>query len=127
MPYVIRLNTHGLELRFNPRSQRLEEIQVFDIKKISLTYGIEHPVTLSSHAYQPTLNNIHEYVGPTEPGVFSEDGSEYVITYNDAVSAISFLYYGINEFRGFNLPLRYRTMFKVMKKEVSLKKVITSN
>lgn len=85
MPYVIRLNSHGIELRFNPKSQRLDEIQVFDLKKITLTYGIEHPVTLSSHSYQPTLNNIHEYVGPTEPGKYENDGKEYIITYNEAV------------------------------------------
>lgn len=86
MSYVIHLHSLGLDLRFNPKSQRLEEIQICDLKKVELTIGIDHLITLSTPNAIPNLNTIHEKLGPTVSGHLTNNNEEYVIEYSDAVS-----------------------------------------
>lgn len=83
MPYVIHLQCYGIELRFEPKSQRLFEIKICDLMKTHISYGIDRPVPLSSPNNIPTLSTIHEIVGPTVPG--KHEGDYFIVEYQDAV------------------------------------------
>ncbi|KAF9965781.1 hypothetical protein BGZ70_004127 [Mortierella alpina] len=72
---VLRLPSNGIELRFEPLSQRLKLIKVDDFSRLRLTYqGGE----VSSTKALPTFLLAYKLFGPTYPGEF--DGSKHLYT-----------------------------------------------
>ncbi|KAF9426796.1 hypothetical protein BGZ94_005997 [Podila epigama] len=72
---VLRLASNGIELRFEPLSQRLKLIKVDDFSRLRLTYqGGE----VSSAKALPTFLLAYKLFGPTYPGEF--DGSKHLYT-----------------------------------------------
>ncbi|KAF9298270.1 hypothetical protein BGZ88_007304 [Linnemannia elongata] len=72
---VLRLASNGIELRFEPLSQRLKLIKVDDFSRLRLTYqGGE----VSSTKALPTFLLAYKLFGPTYPGEF--DGSKHLYT-----------------------------------------------
>ncbi|KAF9088416.1 hypothetical protein BGX23_007379 [Mortierella sp. AD031] len=72
---VVRLASNGIELRFEPLSQRLKLIKVDDFSRLRLTYeGGE----VSSTKALPTFLLAYKVFGPTYPGEF--DGTKHLYT-----------------------------------------------
>ncbi|KAF9958348.1 hypothetical protein BGZ72_000489 [Mortierella alpina] len=72
---VLRLPSNGIELRFEPLSQRLKLIKVDDFSRLRLTYqGGE----VSSTKALPTFLLAYKLFGPTYPGEF--DGTKHLYT-----------------------------------------------
>ncbi|KAI1310224.1 hypothetical protein EDD11_003870 [Mortierella claussenii] len=75
---ILRLASNGIELRFEPYSQRLKLIHVYDFSRLRLTYkGGE---VCSSKAL-PTFLLINQQIGPTFPGEFDSSKNLYTLSY----------------------------------------------
>ncbi|KAG0306999.1 hypothetical protein BGZ98_001307 [Dissophora globulifera] len=75
---VLRLASNGIELRFEPYSQRLKVIKVDDFSRLRLTYmGGE----VSSSKVIPTCILINDLIGPTFPGEFDSSKNLYTLSY----------------------------------------------
>ncbi|KAF9390784.1 hypothetical protein CPC16_004807 [Podila verticillata] len=72
---VLRLASNGIELRFEPLSQRLKLIKVDDFSRLRLTYQGDE---VSSTKALPTFLQAYRLFGPTYPGEF--DGTKHLYT-----------------------------------------------
>ncbi|KAF9366590.1 hypothetical protein BGX34_000610 [Mortierella sp. NVP85] len=75
---VLRLKSNGIELRFEPYSQRLKLIIVDDFQRVRLTYGGNE---VSSSKAVPTGELVNKLFGPTIPGEFDSSMTKYTLTY----------------------------------------------
>uniref|UniRef100_A0A7N0UGB6 Uncharacterized protein n=1 Tax=Kalanchoe fedtschenkoi TaxID=63787 RepID=A0A7N0UGB6_KALFE len=75
---VISFPDHGFHLRFDPYSQRLRLIEIFDVKRLQLRYAtslIGGPSTLA------TFVAVYALFGPTFPGVYDKERGVYFLIY----------------------------------------------
>eukprot|EP00123_Amoebidium_parasiticum_P000783 comp11683_c0_seq1/m.6221 comp11683_c0_seq1/g.6221 ORF comp11683_c0_seq1/g.6221 comp11683_c0_seq1/m.6221 type:complete len:426 (-) comp11683_c0_seq1:175-1452(-) len=75
---VVRLNRDGLQLRFNPSTQRLKIVEVFDPSCVVLSYG---GTVFSSAETLPTFANIYRLFGPSYPGDYDAVQHYYRLSY----------------------------------------------
>ncbi|XP_031110279.1 UPF0183 protein At3g51130 [Ipomoea triloba] len=75
---VISFPDHGFHLRFDPWSQRLRLIEIFDVKRLQMRYAtslIGGPSTLA------TFVAVYALFGPTYPGKYDKDRGVYTLFY----------------------------------------------
>ncbi|GFY87977.1 hypothetical protein Acr_05g0016160 [Actinidia rufa] len=75
---VISFPDHGFHLRFDPWSQRLRLIEVFDVKRLQMHYAtslIGGPSTLA------TFVAVYALFGPTFPGIYDKHRGGYTLFY----------------------------------------------
>uniref|UniRef100_A0A0D6R3Y6 Uncharacterized protein n=1 Tax=Araucaria cunninghamii TaxID=56994 RepID=A0A0D6R3Y6_ARACU len=75
---VISFPDHGFHLRFEPFSQRLRLIEVFDVQRLQMRYAnsfIGGPSTLATFA------TVYKVCGPTFPGSYDADRGVYTLFY----------------------------------------------
>ncbi|XP_075480488.1 PHAF1 protein At3g51130-like isoform X2 [Primulina tabacum] len=75
---VISFPDHGFHLRFDPWSQRLRLVEIFDVKRLQMRYAtllVGGPSTLA------TFVAIYALFGPTYPGIYDEDRGVYTLFY----------------------------------------------
>ncbi|KAL2552733.1 hypothetical protein Fot_06366 [Forsythia ovata] len=75
---VISFPDHGFHLRFDPWSQRLRLIEIFDVKRLQMRYAtslIGGPSTLA------TFVAVYALFGPTYPGIYDRERGIYTLFY----------------------------------------------
>ncbi|KAL7192987.1 hypothetical protein ACSBR2_024739 [Camellia fascicularis] len=75
---VISFPDHGFHLCFDPWSQRLRLIEIFDVKRLQMRYAtslIGGPSTLA------TFVAVYALFGPTFPGIYDKDRGVYTLFY----------------------------------------------
>ncbi|KAJ3167495.1 hypothetical protein HDU87_001516 [Geranomyces variabilis] len=75
---VLNLSANGICLRFDPQSQRLKLIELFDFERLTLYYK---DVEFNSQKVLPTFDSIYRIFGPIYPGEFDASKKEYTLTY----------------------------------------------
>ncbi|KAF7110132.1 hypothetical protein CFC21_110285 [Triticum aestivum] len=78
LDFVISFPDHGFHLRFDPWSQRLRLIEIFDVKRLQLRYAtslIGGPSTLA------TFVSVYALFGPTFPGIYDKERGMYTLFY----------------------------------------------
>lgn len=75
---LIDLNEEGLLLRFEPRTQRLHSIEVYDLTRVVLRYC---GVAFSGPDTLPTFVLIYGRFGPSFPGEYNRDRQTYCLDY----------------------------------------------
>eukprot|EP00164_Ancoracysta_twista_P000607 GFYU01000803.1.p1 GENE.GFYU01000803.1~~GFYU01000803.1.p1 ORF type:complete len:385 (+),score=88.50 GFYU01000803.1:285-1439(+) len=75
---VMTLPDHGMRLRFEPVSQRLRLIEIFDVCKIRLSYSNKH---FSGPSVPCTSVTIYQLFGPTYPGEYDASARSYLLHY----------------------------------------------
>ncbi|KAE9606658.1 hypothetical protein Lalb_Chr09g0321931 [Lupinus albus] len=78
MDIVISFPDHGFHLRFDPWSQRLRLIEIYDVKRLQMRYStslIGGPATLA------TFVAVYALFGPTYPGVYDRERGVYTLFY----------------------------------------------
>ncbi|BDA50963.1 probable UPF0183 protein C16orf70 homolog at N-terminal half [Coccomyxa sp. Obi] len=79
---VINFPEHGMHLRFEPRSQRLRLIEVYDLSRLQVKYG----KALTGGASHPaTFVRVYDIFGPTYPGEYDEQNRMYSLHYPGVV------------------------------------------
>ncbi|KAL8098074.1 PHAF1 protein At3g51130-like [Apium graveolens] len=78
MDIVISFPDHGFHLRFDPWSQRLRLIEIFDIKRLQMRYATSLIGGPSSLA---TFIAVYALFGPTFPGIYDKDRGVYTLFY----------------------------------------------
>jgi hypothetical protein len=81
---LIDLNEEGLLLRFEPRTQRLHSIEVYDLTRVVLRYC---GVAFSGPDTLPTFVLIYGRFGPSFPGEYNRDRQTYCLDYPVTPSA----------------------------------------
>jgi hypothetical protein len=66
-------------LRFDPKTQQLQTIEVFDVSKVKLLYSSSTFCTFENTS--PTFVSIYEKFGPTHPGEYDPNTSLYLLHY----------------------------------------------
>ncbi|XP_073012139.1 PHAF1 protein At3g51130 [Typha latifolia] len=92
---VISFPDHGFHLRFDPWSQRLRLIEIYDVKRLQMRYAtslIGGPSTLA------TFVAVYALFGPTFPGIYDNDRGIYTLFY----PGLSF---------AFPIPSQYTSIF----------------
>jgi len=86
----VQLPEEGLNLRFEPRSQRLLLIDVCDLSKMRLSVSKDGGQAVFSDGSNltPTFLLVYELLGPTYPGSFDATHAAYFLSY----SGICFLF-----------------------------------
>nr|KAJ3406169.1 hypothetical protein HK105_003598 [Polyrhizophydium stewartii] len=77
-PIVLNLLHNGIALRFDPVSQRLGSIEIYDFDKMSLSYGGS---LFNSPAIVATFLLVYKTFGPTFPGEYEQDKFRYTLKY----------------------------------------------
>jgi len=95
MDIFLDLIEDGIMLRFEPSTQKLKTIEIYEIPKVTLSYANS---IFCSPEQAPTLVSIYERFGPTHPG-------EY-----DASSGVYWLHYPGVSF-AFPIPKKYESLF----------------
>eukprot|EP01132_Coremiostelium_polycephalum_P005293 gene5293-6590_t len=93
---VLKLVDDGVLLRFEPRSQRLRVIEIFDVSKLSLSY---RGSMFSNGESIASFVNIYSKFGPSYPGDFNSKKSVYHLHY----PGLSF---------SFPIPQRFNSLYK---------------
>ncbi|EGC28642.1 hypothetical protein DICPUDRAFT_159906 [Dictyostelium purpureum] len=75
---VIKLIDDGVLLRFEPKLQRLKVIEIFDVKKLSLSY---RGSVFNQEDHTATFVDIYSKFGPSYPGDFNLEKSIYHLHY----------------------------------------------
>eukprot|EP00029_Vermamoeba_vermiformis_P005177 TRINITY_DN1725_c0_g1_i1.p1 TRINITY_DN1725_c0_g1~~TRINITY_DN1725_c0_g1_i1.p1 ORF type:complete len:446 (-),score=156.25 TRINITY_DN1725_c0_g1_i1:131-1468(-) len=75
---IIDLVTNGIELRFDARSQRLEIVRLYDLKRVELLYSGQ---TLSSAWAQPSVYQISKVFGPSIPGTYDQQQTLFKLSF----------------------------------------------
>jgi len=70
---IVRVEDFGLQLRFDPNSQRLRLIELYEIGKVDVMYA--------GSLVKPILLDLYKQFGPTYPGTFERDFDQYVLRY----------------------------------------------
>eukprot|EP01112_Ceratiomyxa_fruticulosa_P014404 TRINITY_DN4120_c0_g1_i4.p1 TRINITY_DN4120_c0_g1~~TRINITY_DN4120_c0_g1_i4.p1 ORF type:complete len:413 (+),score=74.42 TRINITY_DN4120_c0_g1_i4:749-1987(+) len=95
MDIVVDLTEDGVLLRFEPISQRLRMIEVYEVPKIKLSYSGS---VFSSLDTQPTFVLVYTRLGPTYPGEYDANKHVYHLHY----PGLSFT---------FPIPARFHTLY----------------
>ncbi|KAI9101793.1 hypothetical protein DFS34DRAFT_577966 [Phlyctochytrium arcticum] len=82
---VLNLPLNGMCMRFDPYSQRLKSIEVYDFNKLLLFYSNQE---FNSFKVLPTFVHIYKLFGPIYPGEFCKEKKQYVLSY----PGISFMF-----------------------------------
>ncbi|KAH0934956.1 hypothetical protein HID58_012073 [Brassica napus] len=75
---VISFPDHGFHLRFDPWSQRLRLVEIYDVKRLQMRYAtsmIGGPSTLA------TFVAVYALFGPTFPGIYDKERGVYSLFY----------------------------------------------
>jgi len=96
LDFVIKLIDDGVLLRFEPRSQRLRVIEIFDVKKLSLSYRC---TLFNQEDNTARFVDIYSKFGPTYPGDFNYEKSVYHLHY----PGLSF---------SFKIPPKFKSLYK---------------
>lgn len=80
---IVDLVTNGIELRFDARSQRLEIVRLYDLKRVELWYSGQ---TLSSAWAQPSVFQISKVFGPSIPGTYEQNQSLFKLSFPVSVT-----------------------------------------
>ncbi|XP_043707922.1 PHAF1 protein At3g51130-like isoform X2 [Telopea speciosissima] len=75
---VINFPDHGFHLRFDPWSQRLRLIEVFDVKRLQMRYATS---LIGGPSALATFVAIYSLFGPTFPGIYDKDRGVYTLFY----------------------------------------------
>eukprot|EP00898_Chlorokybus_atmophyticus_P003930 jgi/Chlat1/4538/Chrsp29S04451 len=75
---LLNFSEHGFHLRFDPDSQRLRLIEVYDLCKLQLRYATS---VIGGPNTAATFVLIYALLGPTFPGEFDEDNVLYSLHY----------------------------------------------
>jgi len=78
MDIILDLNEDGVMLRFEPITQKLRTVEIYDVPKVVLSYSSS---IFSALDKAPTLVNIYERFGPTHPGEYDAARSMYYLHY----------------------------------------------
>jgi len=78
MCICLDIKKEGIDLRFNPTSQRLELIRIYKLTDISLRYN---HMSFSSPELPATFSSVHTKFGPTSRGKYTEEKDLYRLTY----------------------------------------------
>jgi len=78
MDIILDLNEDGVMLRFEPLTQKLRTVEIYDVPKVLLSYAGS---VFSAVDKAPTLVNIYERFGPTHPGEYDAAKSMYYLHY----------------------------------------------
>ncbi|GAA0144074.1 hypothetical protein LIER_04608 [Lithospermum erythrorhizon] len=75
---VISFPDHGFHLRFDPWSQRLRLIEIFDVKRLQIRYSTS---VIGGPSSLATFVAVYALFGPTYPGIFDKERSVYTLFY----------------------------------------------
>ncbi|CAK0785960.1 hypothetical protein CVIRNUC_009173 [Coccomyxa viridis] len=75
---VINFPEHGFHLRFDPRSQRLRLIEVYDVTRLQVKYGKS---LIGGASHPATFVRVYDICGPTYPGEFEAKARTYTLHY----------------------------------------------
>ncbi|KAJ6353271.1 hypothetical protein OIU76_002313 [Salix suchowensis] len=75
---VISFPDHGFHLRFDPWSQRLRLIEVFDVKRLQMRYATS---LIGGPSNLATFVAVYALFGPTFPGIYNKDRGVYTLFY----------------------------------------------
>ncbi|XP_042024322.1 PHAF1 protein At3g51130-like isoform X1 [Salvia hispanica] len=75
---VISFPDHGFHLRFDPWSQRLRLIEIFDIKRLQMRYATS---LIGGTSTLATFVAVYALFGPTYPGIYDKDRGVYTLFY----------------------------------------------
>ncbi|KAH9662879.1 UPF0183 protein [Citrus sinensis] len=75
---IISFPDHGFHLRFDPWSQRLRLIEIFDIKRLQMRYATS---LIGGSSTLATFVAVYALFGPTFPGVYDKERSVYMLFY----------------------------------------------
>ncbi|XP_014290960.1 PHAF1 protein CG7083 isoform X1 [Halyomorpha halys] len=72
----INLSQDGIRLRFDPISQRLKIIEIYNLKLVKLKYS---GIVFNSEEVYPTMEQIEHSFGATLPGLYNPNSEMYVV------------------------------------------------
>ncbi|CAK7334375.1 unnamed protein product [Dovyalis caffra] len=75
---VISFPDHGFHLRFDPWSQRLRLIEIFDVKRLQMRYATS---LIGGPSNLATFVAVYDLFGPTFPGIYDKDRGLYTLFY----------------------------------------------
>ncbi|KAL8477776.1 hypothetical protein ACS0TY_029902 [Phlomoides rotata] len=75
---VISFPDHGFHLRFDPWSQRLRLIEIFDVKRLQMRYATS---LIGGSSTLATFVAVYALFGPTYPGIYDKDRGIYTLFY----------------------------------------------
>ncbi|XP_042027640.1 PHAF1 protein At3g51130-like isoform X2 [Salvia splendens] len=75
---VISFPDHGFHLRFDPWSQRLRLIEIFDVKRLQVRYATS---LIGGASMLATFVAVYALFGPTYPGIYDKDLGVYTLFY----------------------------------------------
>uniref|UniRef100_A0A7C9D597 Uncharacterized protein n=1 Tax=Opuntia streptacantha TaxID=393608 RepID=A0A7C9D597_OPUST len=75
---VISFPDHGFHLRFDPWSQRLRLIEVYDVRRIQMRYATS---LIGGQTALATFIAVYQLFGPTYPGTYDKDRGVYYLFY----------------------------------------------
>ncbi|XP_010909522.1 PHAF1 protein At3g51130 isoform X2 [Elaeis guineensis] len=75
---VISFPDHGFHLRFDPWSQRLRLIEVYDVKRLQMRYATS---LIGGPSTPATFVGVYALFGPTFPGIYDKDRGIYTLFY----------------------------------------------
>uniref|UniRef100_A0A1D1YPC8 UPF0183 protein At3g51130 n=1 Tax=Anthurium amnicola TaxID=1678845 RepID=A0A1D1YPC8_9ARAE len=75
---VISFPDHGFHLRFDPWSQRLRLIEVYDVKRLQMRYATS---LVGGPSMLATFVAVYALFGPTFPGIYDENRGVYSLFY----------------------------------------------
>ncbi|XP_064991225.1 PHAF1 protein At3g51130-like isoform X8 [Musa acuminata AAA Group] len=75
---VISFPDHGFHLRFDPWSQRLRLIEVYDVKRLQMQYATN---LIGGPSMLATFQAVYTCFGPTYPGTYDKDRGTYTLFY----------------------------------------------
>jgi len=78
---ILHLQRDGIKLTFDSNSQRLNLIQVIDMKLVQLTYGDKASTVFNSPKALATRLRIDETFGATTPEIFDENQNQYKLEF----------------------------------------------
>eukprot|EP00258_Populus_trichocarpa_P044613 XP_024460632.1 UPF0183 protein At3g51130 isoform X3 [Populus trichocarpa] len=75
---VLSFPDHGFHLRFDPWSQRLRLIEIFDVKRLQMRYATS---LIGGSSNLATFVAVYALFGPTFPGICDKDRGVYTLFY----------------------------------------------
>ncbi|KAJ8451954.1 hypothetical protein Cgig2_007437 [Carnegiea gigantea] len=75
---VISFPDHGFHLRFDPWSQRLRLIEIYDVKRLQMRYATS---LIGGSTTLATFVAVYQLFGPTYPGIYDKDRGVYNLLY----------------------------------------------
>ncbi|KAF8048407.1 hypothetical protein N665_2525s0001 [Sinapis alba] len=75
---VISFPDHGFHLRFDPWSQRLRLVEIYDVKRLQMRYATS---TIGGPSTLATFVAVYALFGPTFPGIYDKERGVYSLFY----------------------------------------------